>query len=423
MTPDDPTLLSQSHTMTIRKNLFQLLACLGIWGAWGPQAPVGATPLDDADRCIAAVSYWPLDGGLVGKGSQGVPALGTYERVSPDGRFVLRSYSAAKVGAVSLIELPALPGQPMKVYQTPLSNEAFPVQGSWRYLVDVDGRHFRFRDVLREQDRALPLFQGGMSGFYAAASEMASDGTDGADANLVWIRSMSWPQGGREGQGTGPLQIRTLGLLDTGEAVSVVRDSGAQFICGGRGATDGNVYTLPMISVDGTEFSALPINPSKGAPSMRVYGLSTQTMVESHPCDVRADLQATPGKAVFGFPEAEMPAMLVYTQNGSVYFVDRRPEASEQVFRIDDLQTRVLASAFPGITRDGRIVFGASWQQCEANSQCWERAGYVIADPLQNADYRQTMASRGVNLPKACITEADVAKERKAFAKRQGVVP
>ncbi|MEX1167852.1 MAG: hypothetical protein WEK74_13480, partial [Hydrogenophaga sp.] len=306
---------------------------------------------------------------------------------------------------------------------TPLSNEAFPVQGSWRYLVDVDGRHFRFRDVLRDQGQARPMFQGGMSGFYAAASELSYQGQGAGDGGLVWIRSMSWPQGGRDGQGTGPLQIRTLGLRDTGSQVQVVRDSGVQFICAARGAVDGGVYTLPMISVDGTEFSALPINPAQGAPSMRVYGLAPQAMATAHACDVRADLQATPGKAVFGFPQADAPAMLAFTQNGSVYFVDRRPEGKGQEFRIDDLKTRVLASAFPGITRDGRIVFGASWQRCEPQGACVEQAGYVVADPFQNADYRQTMASRGVKLPKTCISEADVAQERRAFADRLGSLP
>ena len=372
-----------------------------------------------SNRCVPPVSYWPLDSALVGKDGQGTPALGAYERISPDGRFVLRSFSAALVGAVSLIELPLVSGEPMKVYKTPLSNEAFPVQGSWRYLVDVDGRHFRFGDVVRQQEQAQPLFQGGMSGFYAAASEMPSAISDGA--GLVWIRSMSWPQGGREGLGTGPLQIRTLGVRDTGGSASVEQDSGALFICGSRGVTDGNVYTLPMISVDGTEFSALPVNPAQGAPSMRVYGLAPLAMAKNHPCDLRTDLQATPGKAVFGFPAQGSSAMLAYTHNGSVYFVDRRPEAAGQVFRIDDLQTRVLASAFPGVTRDGRIVFGATWQHCVAKGECQDQAGYVIADPLQNADYRQTLASRGAKPLKKCITEADVARERGVFAASQGI--
>lgn len=381
--------------------------------------PCGAADRPDASACIPAVSYLALDGAMVGLDSNGAPALGTYERISPDGRFVLRSYSGAQLGQVSLVELPVDSATAVKrVFRTPLSNEAFPVQGSWRYLVDVDGRHFRFRDVLRLEQKALPLFQGGMRGFYAAASELESGGA--ADPALVWIRSMSWPQGDRSGQGTGPLQVRTIGVRDAGEKAEVVADTGPQFICGTRQATDGGVYTLPMISVDGNEFSAIPINPRAGRPSMRVYGLSADVPGEQHACDLRMDLLATPGKAVFAFG-GRPSAMLAYTDNASVYFVDRRAELRDQVFRIDDERTQVLASAFPGFTRDGRLVFGASWKDCSAKGNCVNRSGYVVADPYQNADYRQQLQRFGLRADKACITVAEVRSERQRFADAWGL--
>lgn len=379
----------------------------------------GATDPSEASLCIPAVSYLPLDGAMVGLDSNGVPALGTYERISPDGRFVLRSYSGAQLGQVSLVELPGDGSAVVKrVFRTPLSNEAFPVQGSWRYLVDVDGRHFRLRDVLEREQKALPLFQGGMRGFYAAASELEVRGA--ADPTLVWIRSMSWPQGDRSGQGTGPLQVRTIGVRDAGEKAEVVADTGPQFICGHRQATDGGVYTLPMISVDGKEFSAIPINPRSGRPSMRVYGLAADVPGEEHACDLRMDLLAAPGKAVFAFG-GRPSAMLAYTDNASVYFVDRRQELRDQVFRIDDERTQVLASAFPGFTRDGRIVFGANWKDCSGKGHCVNRSGYVVADPYQNADYRQQLQRFALNADKACITVADVRSERQRFADAWGL--
>ena len=389
-----------------------LLAGLTSW-------PCGAADRTEASACIPAVSYLALDGAMVGLDSNGVPALGTYERISPDGRFVLRSYSGAQLGQVSLVELPADGATAVqRVFRTPLSNEAFPVQGSWRYLVDVDGRHFRLRDVLRLEQKASPLFQGGMRGFYAAASELDPGGA--ADPALIWIRSMSWPQGDRSGQGTGPLQVRTIGVKDFGEKAEVVADTGPQFICGTRQATDGGVYTLPMISVDGKEFSAIPINPRAGRPSMRVYGLSPSVPGEQHACDLRIDLQASPGKAVFAFG-GRPSAMLAYTDNASVYFVDRRAALQDQVFRIDDERTQVLASAFPGFTKDGRIVFGASWKDCLAKGTCVNRSGYVVADPYQNADYRQQLQRFGLLADKACITLADVRSERQRFADAWGL--
>ena len=385
-------------------------------------AGVAIAQNEDADRsCIPAVSYLPLDSRLVGRDAQGLAALGTYERISPDGRFVLRSFSGARLGEVSLIELPGDAAGELSVHRTPLSNEAFPVQGTWRFLVDVDGRHFRLADVLRHQERAQPLFQGGMKGFYAAAAEMAPT-ANFPDLSLVWLRSMSWPQGGRTGQGTGPLQVRTIGVRDSADRAVVVYDRGPQFICGSRGSTDGGVYTLPMLSVDGLEFSAIPINPQTGQPSMRVYGLSPDAAGASHPCDLRRDLHAAPGKAVFGFP-GRHPAMLTYTDNASVFFVDRRPELADQVFQIEDLQHQVLASAFPGFTRDGRIVFGANWRACSPGGLCEPRAGYVVADPYQNLDYREQLQRRGLPADKRCITQADVLQERRRFASERGLGP
>lgn len=394
-------------------------ACAHLLALLGPLVmPAHAREPDNA--CIDAVSYRSLQPELVGRDDNGVPALGTYERVSPDGRFVLRSFSGARLGEVSLIELPADASGRLVAYRTPLSNEAFPVQGTWRYVVDVDGRHFRLADILKQQEQAKPLFQGGMRGFYAAAAELI--GVKSEDASFVWIRSMSWPQGDRAGQGTGPLQVRTLGLRDQGDRVDVESDSGPQFICGARGATDGGVYTLPMISVDGLEFSAIPINPRVGQPSMRVYGLANVALAATHPCDLRLDLQATPGKAVFGFA-GPRPAMLTYTDNASVYFVDRHPALHDQVFRIEDLKTQVLASAFPGLTRDGRIVFGASWKECPSSGACVDRAGYVVADPYQNPDYRQQLQRLGLAPDKACITQRDVQRERQRFAAQHGLKP
>ena len=372
------------------------------------------------DACVDPVSYLALDPDVVGKDSNGIAALGTYERISPDGRFVLRSFSGSLFGQVSLIELPAEPQGVLQAYRTPLSNEAFPVQGSWRFLVDVNGSHYRLSDVLRRQQKARPLFSGGMRGFYAAASELPAEKS--TDPSLIWIRSMSWPQGDRSGQGTGPLQVRTLGLRDHGERVDVVHDTGAQFICAQRQSIDGNVYTLPMISVDGLEFSAIPINPRQGRPSMRVYGLATEALDEQHPCDLKWDLRATPGKAVFGFA-TRAPAMLVYTSNSSVYFLDRRLPPEAGAFQVEDLRTLVLASAFPGLTRDGRIVFGATWKDCSPGGSCVGRSGYVVADPYQNPAYRNHWKARNATAPKACITRREVMAERRRFADQHGLEP
>lgn len=417
--------------------MFASICCAAAHGA----APVEGPSSGDA-RCIAPVNYFPLDRSQVGSGADdergdghdGV-AAGSYERISPDGRFILRSYSGGRLGEVSLVELPIEPGAPIRAHATPLSNEAFPLQGSWRYLIDVNGDHYRFRDVLLHGAGARPLFRGGMTGFYAAAAELSAQQPGGAaGAQMVTIRSLSWPQtegveaGGAQGHadpgGSGPLQIRTIRVRDDGRGATVVQDSGAQYICTARRLVDGNVYSLPMISIDGLEFSAVPQAPSRGAPSMRVYGLSSAAFAPDHACDQRVDLGITPAKAVFGYPGRPISghaASLAYTDNSSVFFLDRSIGAAGEAFRIDDLQTDVLASAFPGLTRDGRIVFGATWKECVRGSACRARAGYVVADPYQSTAYRAYWVRVGRAPSKACITRSEVERERAAFAAERGL--
>lgn len=380
-----------------------------------------------AGSCIAPISYLPLEPALVGADSDGLAALGTYERISPDGRFVLRSYSGALVGKVTLMELPASGALPIHVYRTPFSNEAFPVQGTWRYLVDVNGDHYRFADVLARQGQARPVFSGGMTGFYAAASEMQGATAANALADFkgpkaygdVFIRSLSWPQGSNpDDAGVGPMQVAVLRIRETEGQARVVQTIGPNFVCGQRRQHDGGVFALPMISIDGTEFSAIPQAPTSGAPSMRVYGLSPSPDETSHPCDLRADLGFSPGKAVFGFPGRDAsPAVLTYSDLGDVYIFDR---VARRSFRLDHGQHRVLASAFPGLTRDGRVIYGATWQVCPQPS-CAKQSGYVVVDPYQSRDYRAHWSGRSGAAPKACITADEVRQERSAFARFHGI--
>jgi hypothetical protein len=387
--------------------------------AVSPPASAASTPATPG-ACIAPITYLPLDPAQVGADDNGTAALGTYERISPDGRFILRSYSGSRLGQVSLMELPAQGSGPIRAYRTPFSNEAFPVQGTWRYLVDVNGDHYRFAQVLREQTRAKPLFRAGMTGFYAVASEMRADP---AKPGLIAIRSISWPQGDRpnEDQGVGPLQVETILVQDDGVKAHVVENTGAQYVCTRRNAIDGDVYALPMLSIDAREFSAIPQMPRKGAPSMRVYGLADQPMAKSHPCDLRADLGIMPAKAVFGFPPADGgPARLVYSDLGNVYVYDRALKAT---FRLDHAKYRVLASAFPGLTQDGRVIYAATWHDCANAAACPERAGYVVIDPYQATSYRQYWQTQGKVPPKACITQTEVNRQRAAFARRHGIAP
>ena len=377
----------------------------------------------DMQACIAPSTFVELGADVAGinkdAAGQEQVALGMYERVSPDGRYVLRSFSGRKLGDVSLLELPAFEGRVLAAYSTPLSNEAFPVQGSWRYLVSISGQHYRFADVLREQTQAKPLFKGGMTGFYAVASELS-----GSRADEIRIRSVSWPNasGNTDNQGIGALAARTL-TVDTARH-RITADSGVQYLCRHRAAEDGSMYALPMISVDGTEYAAMPQMPVKGKSTMRIFGFGGS----DGGCELRETFQHSSGKTIFGFPPRDgtgAGADVAYEYRGQIWWYSR---ALKQAFNLAPppqvAGENLLASAFPGITRDGRVIYASTLRYCDSNNQnCRQKVGYTIADPYQSRAFqafRQAHPEQTKHLP-ACIRRADVHKERAAFAQLHGL--
>jgi hypothetical protein len=396
---------------------------------------------DKANQCIPANTFAELPAAIAGTqtdayGKTSV-ALGSYERISPDGRFVLRSYSGARLGQVSLVELNAA-GTPTAAYATPLSNEAFPVQGSWRYLVDVNGDHYSFSSILRNnsmgQERNRPLFRGGMSGFYAAAAELPfNPATD--KPGQVRIRSMSWPNpsGSAETQGEGALVARTL-TIDTAQQ-RIVFDTGAQRLCGQRLAEDGPLYALPMISVDGQEFAALPQTPVKGEQTMRIFGFGE----DGKSCDSRATFSFSSGKTIFGFTHSTGYADLAYEYRGQIWWVSHdigmggtgAEQGGQQRFNIAPYygpaegapRTQLLASAFPGITQDGRVIYGATLKDCptDLTKPCVDKVGYVTSDPYQSNAYQQFLRQVKGTARRQCITHGDITRVRANFARMHGL--
>lgn len=428
-----------AHGAAARGRYLALLLGCALVSPLGAQSPRQAAPSPapqmvaaGADRAVAAVSadmqaciapstFVELGADVAGtnqdaSGKEQV-ALGMYERISPDGRYVLRSFSGRKLGDVSLLELPAFEGRVLAAYSTPLSNEAFPVQGSWRYLVSISGQHYRFADVLREQTQAKPLFKGGMTGFYAVASELP-----GSRADEIRIRSVSWPNasGNTDNQGIGALAARTL-TVDTAKH-RITADSGVQYLCRHRAAEDGGMYALPMISVDGTEYAAMPQMPVKGKSTMRIFGFGGS----DGGCELRETFQHSSGKTIFGFPPRDgSGADVAYEYRGQIWWYSR---ALKQAFNLAPppqvAGENLLASAFPGITRDGRVIYASTLRYCDSNNQnCRQKVGYTIADPYQSRAFqafRQAHPEQTKHLP-ACIRRADVYKERAAFAQLHGL--
>lgn len=391
--------------------------------------PAWAAPEKEAyNQCIAPYQFIELqerDTGLEGDGYGSRSAvLGAYERISPDGRFVLRSFSGRRLGDVAIVELPApdAPAHIVGTYRTPLQNEAFPVQGSWRYLVNPDGRHYALADILQRGADAKPLFKGGMTGFYAAAAEVSASGEQGG---VVQIRSLSWPTGdGLYSQGQGALQVRTISVDSSKNRV--IADSGRQVLCRERRREDGSLYALPMISTDGQEFAAMPQNPVQGRPTMRIFGFGQN----GHSCQLQDTFTAASGKTIFGYAPSHAPeqgADLAFEAGGEIWWYSRQFRDSwplrPPLSLLGASAGEWIPTAFPGLTRDGRVIYGATWQNC-ASRPCQRRVGYIIADPYQLPALRELLQRvRMKNLPPACITVGAVLRERIHFAQARGLPP
>jgi len=401
-----------------------------------------------SQQCIPQNQFIALDPALAGLNDDNQVALGAYERISPDGRYVLRSYSGSKLSAVSLVEIPGPPGltsvkgqvSRQRILSTPFSNEAFPVQGTWRYLVNTNGDHYTFNSILGSKYAGKVAFSGGMDGFYAAASEVGGSYPT-RNAQPVNIRSLSWPNANAAGsatenrQGEGMLTARTLTVETLKQ--NVIADSNRVNLCLNRLAQDGAMYALPMISVDGKEFAALPQNPVSGVPTMRIFGFG----VDGKQCIPNGQFTLQSGKVIFGFSsEAKKHADVAYEYRGQIWWVRRDDSLKPLVplnlapwedpafkpTKASPAYKDVTASAFPGFTRDGRVIYAASWKRCDSalDSACVPEAGYVVSDPLQSNAYRNELLQNKTNISnnaaKSCITVQDVAKERAAFSDFHG---
>lgn len=286
----------------------------------------------------------------------------------------------------------------LRFYRTPLKNEAFPVQGSWRYLISPNGAHYRFSDILRLQEKAQPVFTAGMTGFYAAAAELPHP----SDKNHIRIRSMSWPNAGgdMDTQGVGNLRVRTITVNP--QTHRVIDAGSSQSLCDNRTRQDGFLFALPMISTDGQEFAALPQKSTqKNKPTMHIYRFGKS----GAGCTLAERFTQRGGKTIFGYANSAQAtaAPLAYEHESQIWWYNRHSKQSYNISPSwDDIgitltpqqqrHTTLLANGFPGITRDGRVIYGAKIRYC-SQKPCHEKVGIIITDPFQSAAWRNHQAS------------------------------
>lgn len=353
--------------------------------------------------CIAPHEFFPFEGPWVSKNDNGDVVLGMYARVSPDARYILRSFSGSKLSQVTLMELVRGAKKNSVIpYETPLKNEAFPVQGSWRYIEGVGGEHYKLTDILTHQKKAKKQFSGGISGFYTVAAELP-----GGNASEHKIRSLSWPNGDPDHMGVGVLtnMVITAKINKDGSAEKI-SSTKINYMCSNLKNTDGQSMSLPMISPDGNEFSSMPQNPKGGDPSMRIYRIGEN----NKDCLSVLDLKVQVAKIIFS--NNEQNSALFYSsgsltnKGNGIHFFDRNVK---KIFTLDEAGKKIHADSYPGFASDGRIVYGATWEDCSAEG-CKEQAGYVVSDPYQSPDVQEFKKDHPEEASKlkACITEEEV---------------
>ena len=145
------------------------------------------------------------------------------------------------------------------------------------------------------------------------------------------------------------------------------------------------------------------------------------------------------GKVTFGFPAKTVvgtgaPALanLVYEYRSQVWWYDSASATALNLAPVEDqpveltvpYRRKIMASAFPGLTRDGRVIYAATWQLCKG-SVCVDEGGYVASDPYQSNAYQQLFARQvlpgSTGQRQRCITSGEVLQERADFATFHGI--
>ncbi|NUN07239.1 MAG: hypothetical protein HUU57_15950 [Bdellovibrio sp.] len=372
-----------------------------------------------ANNCIPANEYVPFTGVAAKANKDGDPSgppMGSYMRISPDGKYVIRSLSGDHLTRVTVMELRDKEGGGGKeaiAYKTDFALEAFPVQGTWRFVNDTNGDHYLLRDVLQKQTDAKKQFKGGMTGFYATAAELPG-GTDSSRK----IRSLAWPDPEKGQASLKNMEVEFKKNADG--SYSKVSESSRNYMCDNLKDSDGNAFTLPMISQDGKEFAAQPLfaKDKEKNSGIRIYEFGENLK----DCKLVESTGFSASKLIFGFARDGKKAPVTYLGASSaggpqgVHLYDR--ELKRSFFIGDKSGALVAVDSFPGMTKDGRVIYGAKWNECRAAKtgsgaqKCELKTGFVISDPNQSEDmknYRKENPSAAIHI-KECITKAEVKK-------------
>ncbi len=378
--------------------------------------------LANANQCVPAYEYIPY-AAMTKNGSENNESTGQYQRVSPDGRYILRSDST-HLGSVTLLEIKKSSSKNQLeayAYKTPLANEAFALLSTFRFIVNVNGEHHKISDIRSNEKNSRPYFKAGESGWYAASTELPN-GTD----NAFKIRSIAWPNNNASAgfnrgsdMGKGILHMSETDMVKEGGSYKI-KNNKRFVLCENLEKSEGKIFFQPMISPSGQFLSAMPTNPKDSQPTMRIYKI-----LDSGRCEKVDDLGQVSQKAALGLESnGQLPPVMWAgpilvsdnkTNSPANGLYVRDPELGLNFYLGDDKKS-FQPVGFPNMTKDGRVVVSATWKNCALSTAgkevCSDSRGIVRLDPNQSADVLKykSKGSKSASWFKKCITSADVRK-------------
>lgn len=268
---------------------------------------------------------------------------GRYHRVHPSGNYILISASGDYGSSVSLVDISATTTtgiKEAKAYKTPMIDEAYPVEGSWKLFASpnhTDGmRYYDFKTVLAKEKNAVPVFNdSNHNQYYHSSAELP-----GSNESLMKFRTLLW-----QDSRCADYEVS----YNPDGSVKNTKKGNSYELCKNLNQTLRN----PILSKDGTEVAS-----QDEAGNTVIYKISS-----NHKCQMDADLGFPTSKVSFSYPDGNSKGKITFV-GSSTQMINGVPQLVNGVhlYDRDTKETKFLSknisdASYPGMTKDGRVVF------------------------------------------------------------------
>lgn len=379
-------------------------------------------------------------------------SIGMYQRVHPDGKYVLHSAmwrGGVRSPSVLLFDLSNLNenGEATEI-ETPMNDEVYPIMTDWSLFASPnhpDGmRYYSLSKIESQKNSASQEFSDrSHNQYYQSIGELSDKGgkkqirvtlysgrrtkdyeiemNEGSVVSQKEIKSGSICQNivSPQVSGKSPEEIanlrerltaiereqsRAMNDFQNGKLSRDERDSIRARITRltdeyrsieeqlGRGNRLEDTFSSPVLSIDGHEVAALRV--ARGSYELRLFKIN-----DDYSCELTDSLPFQVSKIQFSHPVPGKKGSITFL--GSPKVENRAISQSVYVYNRDTKELTRIAKAgefadygYPGFTKDGRVIFPAC-KRVESKMQC----GAQIVDPNQI----NPTSGDVVESPKSCI--------------------